>query len=305
MTLRCGFLPRAAALLALCLAAASADAQDLEPRRWTHLPTGVNVLGLGLSWEKADIFFDPVLEIEDATSEVAAGALVYLRTFGLFGRSARLDFYAPYAVGNWVGLLRGEPASVRRHGFADPRVRLSMLLYGGPAESRDVFMSSPKSDTVVGVAVSVQLPFGEYYGDRLINLGQNRWVIRPQLGITHTRGRWTGELTGSVFLFGDNDDFFGGSKLSNDPLWAMQAHLIYSFRPGLWLSASTAYGDGADAEIDGRDRALRSENWLSSLTVGVPVGKGQGLKLSWVRKRTRNVFNADSDSLVVAWTLMY
>jgi len=61
------------------------------------------------------------------------------------------------------------------------------------------------------------MPFGEYSSERLINLGENRWVIRPQLGVTHTRGKWTGELTGSVFLYGDNDEFWQDTKLESDP----------------------------------------------------------------------------------------
>jgi hypothetical protein len=44
-----------------------AQAQDLEPRRWSHLPTGLNVIGIGTGWTDGDILFDPVLLIEDAT----------------------------------------------------------------------------------------------------------------------------------------------------------------------------------------------------------------------------------------------
>ncbi|MCJ7538158.1 MAG: hypothetical protein MUO88_00710 [Desulfobacterales bacterium] len=43
----------------LCLA------QELEPRRWSHLPTGTNFAGGGYSYTEADIFLDPVLRIEN------------------------------------------------------------------------------------------------------------------------------------------------------------------------------------------------------------------------------------------------
>ncbi|MEJ2535412.1 MAG: transporter, partial [Gammaproteobacteria bacterium] len=165
-------------LLLICAALSigavtDARAQDLEPRRWTHLPVGINVIGLGTSYTTGDIFLDPVLEIEDGDFELAGAAMVYLRTFSLFDRSARVDLLLPYATGRWEGLLSGEPASVRRDGFGDPRLRLSVLLYGGPAETPAEFATNPKSNTVVGSALSLTQPNGNYLDDRLINLGGN------------------------------------------------------------------------------------------------------------------------------------
>jgi hypothetical protein len=37
----------------------------------------------------------------------------------------------------------------------------------------------------------VQLPTGEYFDDRLINLGTNRFMFRPQIGVQHQRRNWT------------------------------------------------------------------------------------------------------------------
>lgn len=279
----------------------SAQAQDLEPRRWTHLPTGLHILGIGVGYTEGDIFLDPLLEIEDASYELANVAVGYVHSFGMFGKSARVDVQLPFANGRWAGLLSGEPASTRRRGMADPRVRLSVLLYGGPAQDRQEFATGEKSDTVVGAALSIRPPLGEYFPDLLINLGQNRWIFRPQLGVTHTRGRWTYEVTGSVFLYTDNDDFRSGNELKNDPLWALQGHAIYTFRPGLWASVSTAYGDGADAFVNGVDRNLKTQNWLLSLALGLPINRQQGVKLAWIRSRTQEFNGIDSDSLLVAW----
>ena len=173
-----GWVPglRLVASLLLLMATSALQAQDLEPRRWTHMPTGINVLGLGTSYAEGDIYFDPVLQLEDVEVEMAGVGLVYLRTFNFLGKSARADFMLPYATGNWRGLLEGEPAKTRRNGFRDPRVRLSVLLYGAPAETMQEFAKSPKSNTVVGAAISLKIPLGEYYPEKLINLGSNRWV---------------------------------------------------------------------------------------------------------------------------------
>lgn len=63
-----------------------------------------------------------------------------------------------------------------------------MLLYGGSAQSPAEFASfkDQRSNTVVGAAVAVSMPLGKYNEDGLINLGANCWIIRPQLGVTHT-----------------------------------------------------------------------------------------------------------------------
>lgn len=296
---------RCLAGLALLAWAGVAAAQDIEPRRWTPMPSGMNVLGVGSTHASGDIYFDPVLELEDVKVESVSAGLVYMRTFGLAGKSARVDVLVPYANARWSGLLSGEPASTRRHGFADPRLRFSWLLYGAPSMTKQEFAGTAKSDTVIGAAISAKIPWGEYDPAKFINLGDNRWVIRPQLGVTHTRGNWTYELTGSLFWYGDNDQFYGGRRLENDPLWALQGHAIYTFRPGLWVSASTAYGVGGDALVDGADKNLKVDNWLLALSLGVPINRQQGLKFSWVGTKTRNDTGADMNSFSVGWTLLF
>ena len=59
-------------------------AQELEPRRWSHLPTGTNFAGGGYVYTEADISFDPVLRIENVEMEMHTLAVKYIRTFELF-----------------------------------------------------------------------------------------------------------------------------------------------------------------------------------------------------------------------------
>ena len=290
--------------LMLCWAGQS-FAQDLEPRRWTQMPTGMNFAGIGIGHIDGDILFDPVLRVEDATYDMETTGLVYVRSLGVFGKSARVDFSLPYKAGRWEGIVNSEPVKFRLRGLGDPRIRFSMLLYGGPAETRAEFAKSKKSNTIVGVALAVTMPYGEYTNERLINLGQNRWIIRPQVGVTHTRGKWTGELTGSVFLYGDNDDFWRDTTLKNDPLWALQAHLIYSFRPGLWVSVSTAYGTGGEAKVNKIAQNNLSGNWLNALNFGIPIDRRQGIKVTLLTARTQKSTGVDANSLAVSYSFIF
>jgi len=184
-------------------------------------------------------------------------------------------------------------------------MRFSMLLYGGPAETLQEFAKSEKSNTVVGAAIAVSMPTGKYNSDRLINMGANRWVVRPQLGVTHNRGKWTGELTGSVFIYADNDHFWKDTKLETDPLFALQAHLIYNFRPGLWASLSTAYGWGGEATVNGDAKNNPSGNWLTALSFGFPINRMQGIKIAWIRGRTQKRTGADIDSIALGYSIMF
>jgi hypothetical protein len=83
---------------------------------------------------------------------------------------------------------------------------LSLNLAGAPAAKTAEmkgFLKSHPVNTVVGTAISVSLPFGSYEEDKLLNLGQNRFIVRPQIGMVHTRGPWSYEVTGSVLIFTD------------------------------------------------------------------------------------------------------
>ena len=301
------FGPRYATLAVLSLLCISSDvfAQDTEPRRWAQMPVGLNFIGAATNYTQGDIFLDPVLLAEDVTFKIAGAGLGYIRSFDMFGKTARIGVNVPYASGRWEGFVDGVYTSIRRRGFLDPRIRLSVLLYGGPAETPAEFAKSEKSNTVVGVAVAIKLPLGDYLEDRLINLGRNQWMFRPQLGVTHTRKKWTYELTGSVFIFGDNDDFWGGNKLESDPLYAIQGHLIYTFRPGLWASLSTAYGSGLQATINGLPKDNKSKNWVTAMSVGFPLSRTQGIKFAWLRFRAQAETGSDQDSLIVGWSMMF
>ena len=74
-------------------------AQDLEPRRWSHLPKDAHFFGIGTTYTDGDILFDPVLRIEEARFKLGGLGMSYVYSFGLFGKSARVDALISYASG--------------------------------------------------------------------------------------------------------------------------------------------------------------------------------------------------------------
>jgi hypothetical protein len=284
------------------------SSQDIEPRRWTPLPVGMNVLGVGGAYTDGDIAFDPVLEIEDASVEVKTALVSYLRAFDLAGRSARLDVLLPYQDARWEGLLDGQPAATERRGFDDPLLRLSVNFIGAPAlksKAYRAYRAAHPVNTVVGAALSVRLPLGEYKDDKLLNLGENRFVFRPQLGFVHTNGQWSYELTGSVFLYTDNDDFFGNNKREQDPLYALQSHITYVAPRHWWISVGAAHARDGESKVNGESKGDERRDLLYGISAGLPVGARSSVKIAYVGRRSSEDVGTDSDNVAVGYTVRF
>lgn len=276
-----------------------AFAEELEPRRWAHLPVDTNFFGAAYAYTDADISFDPVLKIEDGRASIHTWAAKYIRTFSLFGKTSRLDFLQAFQNGRWTGRLDGVPETVTRRGWADTIVRFAVNLVGAPPLDKKAYAAYRKTvdhETIIGAGVSVQLPTGEYMDDKLINLGTNRYTFRPQVGLVHSWGKWSTEVTGMVALYSDNDDFLSGKKLAQDPLYILHGHIIYTFRPGIWASASAGYDYGGVSTVDGERKDDRKQNVGWALSCGLPLSRNLGVKLSYIGVRTQEPTGADSDT---------
>ena len=283
-------------------------AQDLEPRRWSHLPTGLNMVGVGYAYTEANVYFNPAFRIKDAVADINSIGVSAIHTFDLAGKSARFSLLLPYVSGRWEGDIDDEQQVVHLRGVADPRLRFSVNLYGAPALKGTQFSqyrASHIKNTVVGVSMAVTLPLGQYYDEELINIGNNRLSLRSQIGVVHTRGPWSFELTGSAFLFSDNDSFIENAVLKQKTLYTAQAHVIYSFKPGLWASISTGYGGGGRIIIDKETTAFEVDNWVWAASLGIPIGHNQSLNLTWLSGRTQNDVGRDSDNLLLGWSIRW
>jgi hypothetical protein len=148
-------------------------------------------------------------------------------------------------------------------GPGDTFVRYAINLYGAPPLKSGDYVAYRRSrdiETIVGAGLAIRLPTGDYDKDRLINLGQNRFVIRPQLGVQHNRGPWTFEVNTEIAFYETNTEFFGGDSLRQDPVFIFFTTASYTFRPGLWAGVGIAYDYGGENEINGVSKDNRGEN---------------------------------------------
>jgi hypothetical protein len=185
------------------------------------------------------------------------------------------------------------------HGAANPLLRISANLVGAPALTLQEF-AAYRQDLIVGVSLQVGVPLSQYDPTRLLNIGTNRWSAKPEVGVSKAIGSWTIEGQAAVTFYGDNTDFFGGSTRTQDPLYALQGHVIHSFRSGIWASLDLTYFAGGRSTIDGVAKNDLQQNWRVGATLAIPVDRRNSIKLaasSGVSARTGNNF----DLLAVAW----
>ncbi len=274
-------------------------AQELEPRSLTNVPVGMNFLFLGYGYAKGNILLDPAIPIEDLDSRLHSFAGAYVRAIDVFGLSGKFDVIVPFAAGDWSGLLEGQAGSTSRTGFGDPRLRLSVNFYGAPALEASEFRSYSQNLTA-GASLQVIAPLGLYYPEKLINLGSNRWTIRPQFGIANRFGQWIIEAYTGFWFFTRNPDFYGGNLLQQRPLWTTKIHLVRSFSKGIWASADLGYGYGGRSVVEGVDRDTRISTFRFGLTLSVPLAPQHSIKI-YVVSGKRVERGADFDGVGIGY----
>ncbi len=50
------------------------------------------------------------------------------------------------------------------------------------------YLSQLEAFTVVGASLSVTLPLGQYFDDKILNIGQNHFGFHPQIGFVYHVG---------------------------------------------------------------------------------------------------------------------
>ncbi len=266
-----------AGLLLLCVVA---RAQDLEPRSFSPAPVGTNFAVVSYGRTSGDVILDPTLPVTDASASFNTATLGYYHSFGLLGRQTSIAAGMPYVWGSGQALLNGVPAHLYRSGLGDLRVRWSYFLVGSPAVTRQEFKQHA-ARTVVGVDVTIAVPLGQYDPDLLVNIGANRWAFRPEIGISRSMRSWLLELDAGSWFFLQNSNFFHGQVREQAPIGSVQAHISYTFRPGLWLALDGTYYTGGRTHVNGvRGNDLQQNSRLGT-TLALPLTHGQSLKLSY------------------------
>ena len=281
------------AVTAFALMVWEARGQDLEPRTYSNIPVGLNFLVAGYGYSVGGVVTDPSFPLEDGDVQIHSTVLAYARAVDVWGTSGKFDVVLPFAWVSGTATFRGQPREREVSGLADPRFRFSVNLYGAPALSLQEF-ADYKQDLIIGASLQVSAPLGQYDSSKLLNIGTNRWSIKPELGVSKALGPLTLELDAGVTFYTNNDDFLNGMTLEQDPIYAVQGHLIYNFGAGVWGALDATYYTGGRTTVDGVKGDTLQENTRLGLTVALPVNRYNSIKLyasTGVFARTGSNFN--------------
>jgi hypothetical protein len=259
----------------------------------------MNFLIAGYVYGTGSVATDLSLPVENADVQTHTGLLAYARALDVWGTSGKIDFVLPYSSLSGTAEFAGEPRERDISGLGDPKLRFSVNLYGAPALSLDEF-ANYQQDVIVGASLQVVGPLGQYDDDKLVNLGTNRWTVKPELGISKALGPWILELAAAVSLYTDNDDFLGSHTRAQDPLYSIQGHVIYGFRSGIWVALDGTYYTGGRTTIDGVENDDSQSNTRVGLTVTLPVNRHNSAKFYASTGVTARA-GGDFDAVGVAW----
>ena len=272
---RLGMVP---AMVALLFLAVHAHAGEIEPRTYVNTPVGVNFLLVGYAYTDGGLSTAGSSPIKDAQLTMHTELLAYARSLDVWGKSGKIDLIVPYSELSGTATVAGQSRERKVSGFNDPRFRFSVNFYGAPALSVQEF-AKYQHDVIIGASVQVGVPLGQYDKDKLVNLGNNRWFVKPDIGISKAWGPLTLELSTGVFFFTKNTDYFGGKTLEEDPVWSTQAHLTYNFGRGVWAALSGTYDYGGRSTVDGVRNSDLENNSRVGATLALPVNRNNSIKL--------------------------
>jgi hypothetical protein len=242
---------------------------------------------------------DPALPLQNADLQVHSTVLAYARSLDVWGSSGKVDVVVPYAWLSGSADVAGQPREREVSGFGDPRFRFSVNFYGAPALSLQEF-AGYRQGLILGASLQVSAPLGQYDSDKLVNIGTNRWSIKPELGLSKAFGPLTLELAAGVSIYTDNHDFFGGQTRAQDPIYSLQGHVLYSLGSSIWAALDITYYTGGRTTIDGVEGNDLQKNVRLGATVALPVTRHHSVKLyasTGVSTRT----GSDFDAAGIAW----
>lgn len=163
------------------------------------------------------------------------------------------QFLLPFADATLDGAAYGNE-EISASGLCDPILTSTIW-----------FIDDPENKTWLGFTPYIYVPIGDYDEDRALNMGQNRWQFRPEIGFAKGFKKWHVDLTASIALYEDNDDYLGNSNLEQDPEFHMEAHLTYKATDTFNTTVSWYHHREGETSIDG----VSQNNALDNHSIGL------------------------------------
>jgi hypothetical protein len=231
--------------------------------------------------------------------------LNYAHSFSLFGLTAQALAVLPYASGKASASINGQLQNRYLSGIGDMRFRFSALLFGAPAVSmREFAQETPK--TVIGTSLTIIAPTGQYFPDKLINVGASRWAFKPELALSQPLSRrWLLDLYAGIWFYTTNNSFFPGNTVrEQNPIGTFQGHISYNISTIAWAAFDITYYGGGSTTQNGVAKNDEISNVRYGFTLALPTGKRSSLKIAF-SDGAYILYGANFYTISVGWAYIW
>jgi hypothetical protein len=246
-------------------------AQFSDPRTYENAPAGTNQIELGYAFARGDASIDTSVIVTGAQLDLQQGLVDYTRYFGWFHRLAWVEAGVP--VASLTGSISGTNVRRSTAGAGDSSYAFGMLLKGGPALNASQFADF-KAGTTLGVSFTATAPTGSYDAGRVLNLGADRWSLKPEIGLSHPfgpDGKWVVDTYANVYFYTDNTSYHGVEILRQEPLPGLEGHISYSFNDKVWTSLDSRYSFRAATVVNGVNQDNPQQNFVLGTETNVSL----------------------------------
>jgi len=263
-----------------CFAGFISIAQDLEPRAYANVPKGTNVISAVYALSSGDVLTDPSLPIKGFKITAHNFGAGYVHTFALANKLARIQVAVPLIFMSGNLQINGRDTSGVRNGFGDTRIRFGVNLFGSPALDKKDFRRYQQK-MIIGASVVFSVPTGLYYKNKRINLGSNRWAVKPEVGVSKRFKRFYTEAYTGVWFYTNNNEFLTSKTLKQQPVVSLQAHVSYYFKNQMWIGVNSNWFNGGETLVDDVSSGDLKDNYRIGATWSVPFAKKHSVKFQF------------------------
>ncbi|MDX1346339.1 MAG: transporter, partial [Sedimenticolaceae bacterium] len=150
----------------------------------------------------------------------------------------------------------------------------------------------------------ITAPTGKYEPTSLVNAGENRWTVKPEINFTHIADKVWFETNAAVSFFTHNTEYLVNGRLEQDPLLTLEAHLSVDVPIKLtstttipaWASLSLYGYIGGETSVNGVSADDAANDWALSTNLYLRVHKQYAFRLFYTKTIKHEPTSFDTDT---------
>jgi len=273
--------------LGACVVACIAASASFSPpagaqagRLFLSVPRGSDLLLFTYSGSRSNAWADETIPDPGTQSRVRSLSVAYAAIMEIDGHTAGPGISIPYSALKSIDNVSGE-VTAQTQGLGDIAFTFDYNFFGAPSMSPEEFrLFTPV--TYSGIHFILSAPSGRYDPDASTNVGSNRWSLRALVNYSYTwdEGDSWIDFYPSVRVFTANPDYLGQHRLTQSPLYGLEAHYSTTLWGRTWASVGAIGSWGGRVDIDGTLAVSDQTTIRAALGGGTPLWAGAALILA-------------------------